>query len=121
MLHAVLWHHWGDVDIQVRGLHGRMPARNYATAPDRRPRRLHAGEITSRLAADTTTVSDQVCLNLNIMMRSATQAAVVLTFMFAASWRLTVVTFILIPVVLLISKVRGTRGAQQPAGRVGLA
>jgi hypothetical protein len=85
-----------------------------------------------------------VSLNLNILMRSATQvgscsiragvnmgdrfssppvshgylnplllnpvgpqAAVVLAFMFSASWRLTVVTFVLIPMVLLISKVRG--------------
>lgn len=63
-----------------------------------------AGEITSRLAADTSTVSDQVCLNLNVMMRSATQASMVLCFMFAASWRLTVVTFVLVPVVLAISK-----------------
>ena len=47
----------------------------------------------------------QVCLNLNVMMRSATQAAMVLTFMFAASWRLTIVTFILVPVIMLISKV----------------
>ncbi len=31
------------------------------------------GEITSRLSADTTTVSDQICLNLNVMLRSATQ------------------------------------------------
>ncbi|KAG2435284.1 hypothetical protein HXX76_007360 [Chlamydomonas incerta] len=65
------------------------------------------GEITSRLAADTTTVADQVGLNLNVMLRSATQAAMVLVFMFAASWRLTVVTFILVPVVLTISKVYG--------------
>ena len=36
------------------------------------------GEITSRLAADTTTVADQVCLNLNVMLRSLTQAALVL-------------------------------------------
>ncbi|KAG2446750.1 hypothetical protein HYH02_008311 [Chlamydomonas schloesseri] len=65
------------------------------------------GEITSRLAADTSTVADQVGLNLNVMLRSATQAAMVLVFMFAASWRLTVVTFILVPVVLTISKVYG--------------
>ena len=31
------------------------------------------GEITSRLSADTTTVSDQICLNLNVMLRSMTQ------------------------------------------------
>ncbi|GLC71744.1 hypothetical protein PLESTF_001161500 [Pleodorina starrii] len=65
------------------------------------------GEIISRLSADTSTVSDQVGLNLNVMLRSATQAAMVLFFMFAASWRLTVVTFILVPVVLTISQVYG--------------
>ncbi|GLI59706.1 hypothetical protein VaNZ11_001651, partial [Volvox africanus] len=65
------------------------------------------GEIVSRLAADTSTVADQVGLNMNVMLRSATQAAMVLFFMFAASWRLTVVTFILVPVVLTISQVYG--------------
>jgi hypothetical protein len=34
------------------------------------------------------------------------QAVMVLVFMFGASWRLTVVTFVLVPCVLLISKVR---------------
>ncbi|GAB4821914.1 hypothetical protein N2152v2_008960 [Parachlorella kessleri] len=65
------------------------------------------GDVTSRLAADTTTVSDQVSLNLNVMLRSLTQAAMVLAFMFGASWRLTVVTFIMIPCVLAICKVYG--------------
>ena len=65
------------------------------------------GEITSRLAADTTTVSDQICLNLNVALRSATQAAIVLIFMFGASWRLTVVTFILIPLILTVCKFYG--------------
>lgn len=48
----------------------------------------------------------QVSLNLNVLLRSATQAAMVLAFMAAASWRLTVVTFILVPLVMAISKVR---------------
>ena len=65
------------------------------------------GEITSRLAADTSTVSDQISLNLNVMLRSATQGAMVLAFMFSASWRLTVVTFVMVPVVLAICKVYG--------------
>ena len=52
-------------------------------------------------------MSDQVCLNLNVALRSVTQAVMVLVFMFAASWRLTVVTFIIIPVILAISKVYG--------------
>ncbi|CAL8468414.1 g7954 [Coccomyxa elongata] len=65
------------------------------------------GEITSRLSADTTTVSDQICLNLNVGLRSLTQAAMVLVFMFRASWRLSVITFIIIPAIILITKVYG--------------
>lgn len=65
------------------------------------------GSLTSRLSADTSSVSDSVSLNLNIMVRSATQAAIVLSFMFAASWRLTVVTFTIIPLVGAVSKVYG--------------
>lgn len=65
------------------------------------------GDITSRLSADTTSVSDSVCLNLNVMLRSITQAAMVLAFMFSASWRLTVVTFIMVPIVLAICKTYG--------------
>lgn len=38
---------------------------------------VKTGDITSRLAADTTTVSDQISLNLNVMLRSLTQAAMV--------------------------------------------
>ncbi|KAK9788445.1 hypothetical protein WJX73_000962 [Symbiochloris irregularis] len=66
-----------------------------------------SGEITSRLAADTTTVADQICLNINVLMRSLTQAVLVLIFMFHASWRLAVITFIMIPCALSISKVYG--------------
>jgi ABC-type multidrug transport system fused ATPase/permease subunit len=63
------------------------------------------GEITSRLAADTSVVADQICLQLNVMLRSFAQASMVLVFMFSSSWRLTVVTFILVPAVLVITKV----------------
>lgn len=41
-----------------------------------------SGEISSRLSADTTKVSDQIGLNFNIMLRSFVQAAGVLVFMF---------------------------------------
>ena len=40
------------------------------------------------------------------MMRSITQAILVLIFMLAASWRLTTITFVLIPLVMGISSVR---------------
>ena len=56
------------------------------------------GEVTSRLSADCSTVADQVSLNANVLVRSLMQGAAVLFMMLAASWRLTVVTFILIPV-----------------------
>lgn len=52
-------------------------------------------------------MSDQVCLNLNVGLRSLTQAAMVLVFMFRASWRLSVITFIIIPAIILITKVYG--------------
>jgi ATP-binding cassette subfamily B (MDR/TAP) protein 9 len=52
-------------------------------------------------------VSDQICLNLNVGLRSLTQAAMVLVFMFRASWRLSVITFIMIPGIVLICKVYG--------------
>ncbi|MEW5315494.1 MAG: hypothetical protein WDW38_006918 [Sanguina aurantia] len=65
------------------------------------------GQITSRLSADTSTVSDQISLNLNVILRSLTSAVLVLVFMVAAQWRLTIITFILIPINLLIAKVFG--------------
>jgi ABC-type multidrug transport system fused ATPase/permease subunit len=40
---------------------------------------MAAGEISSRLSADTTTVSDAISLNLNVLVRSATQVRVFVT------------------------------------------
>jgi len=68
------------------------------------------GDLISRLSADSQSVSDSVCLNSNVLSRSLLQAAVVLYFMFnesEESWRLTVITFILVPVILAICKVYG--------------
>ena len=50
----------------------------------------------------------QISLNINVMMRSLTQALLVLVFMLAASWRLTTITFVLIPLVMTISSVSPT-------------
>ena len=113
---------------------------------------MHRRDHFSRLSADTTTVADQICLNLNVRppcmhessasgtgfstafasdcaarlhclhaeqpptsvhvvlqvaLRSLTQAAMVLVFMFDASWRLTIITFISVPCVILLCKVYG--------------
>ncbi len=60
-----------------------------------------------RLSTDTATVSSSISLNLNVLLRSFTQAVIVLAFMFAASWRLTVLTMVIIPITILLSRVYG--------------
>ncbi len=44
---------------------------------------------------------------IQVALRSLTQAAMVLVFMFDASWRLTIITFISIPCEILLCKVYG--------------
>jgi hypothetical protein len=62
------------------------------------------GEITSRLSSDTTLVGDQVSLNVNVFLRSLVQALGVLLFMFLVSWQLSILAFISVPVITLLSK-----------------
>uniref|UniRef100_A0AC35U5V0 ATP-binding cassette sub-family B member 9 n=1 Tax=Rhabditophanes sp. KR3021 TaxID=114890 RepID=A0AC35U5V0_9BILA len=65
------------------------------------------GEIASRLTSDCEKMSTIVSTNLNVFMRSLMMLIGALIFMFYMSWRLTLVTFILIPVVGFITKVYG--------------
>lgn len=62
------------------------------------------GDITSRLSSDTTLVGDQVSLNVNVFLRSLVQATGVLIFMFIVSWQLSLVAFISIPLITILSK-----------------
>lgn len=62
------------------------------------------GDITSRLSSDTTLVGDQVSLNVNVFLRSLVQAVGVLLFMFLVSWQLTLLAFISVPVITVLSK-----------------
>ena len=62
------------------------------------------GEITSRLSSDTTLVGDTVCLNINVFLRSLVQAIGVLLFMFLVSWQLSILAFISVPVLTVLSK-----------------
>ena len=73
------------------------------------------GDLTSRLSSDTSVVSDQLSLNLNVLARSVTQAAVVLAFMLEASWRLTALTAAGLPFVIAVSRAYGAfyRAASQ--------
>ena len=68
---------------------------------------IKTGDITSRLSSDTTLVGDQVSLNVNVFLRSLVQAIGVLIFMGILSWRLTLVAFISVPIISIISKVYG--------------
>ena len=65
------------------------------------------GDITSRLCNDTTLVGNQVTLNVNVLLRSIVQAIGVLIFMFFISWQLTILAFISVPFVTILSKVYG--------------
>eukprot|EP00544_Gedaniella_sp_CCMP2646_P005848 CAMPEP_0202491470 /NCGR_PEP_ID=MMETSP1361-20130828/8527_1 /ASSEMBLY_ACC=CAM_ASM_000849 /TAXON_ID=210615 /ORGANISM="Staurosira complex sp., Strain CCMP2646" /LENGTH=733 /DNA_ID=CAMNT_0049121525 /DNA_START=473 /DNA_END=2674 /DNA_ORIENTATION=+ len=65
------------------------------------------GDITSRLSSDTTLVGDQVTLNVNVFLRSLVQAIGVLMFMFIVSWQLSMLAFISVPVITVLSKAYG--------------
>ncbi|XP_041079715.1 ATP-binding cassette sub-family B member 9 isoform X2 [Polyodon spathula] len=64
----------------------------------------HTGDITSRLSSDTTMVSDLISLNVNICLRSLVKGVGVCTFMFTLSWKLSLVTFMGFPFIMLVSK-----------------
>lgn len=65
------------------------------------------GELVSRLSSDTTKVGDMVSLNINVFLRSFIAAGGSLVFMFSLSWRLTIVTFSILPATIVLSKVYG--------------
>jgi ATP-binding cassette, subfamily B (MDR/TAP), member 9 len=65
------------------------------------------GDITSRLSSDTTLVGDQVTLNVNVFLRSLVQVIGVLLFMTVISWQLTLLAFISVPVITMLSKSYG--------------
>jgi hypothetical protein len=61
------------------------------------------GDITSRLSSDTTLVGDQIAMNVNVFLRSLVQAFGVLFFMMLVSWQLTILAFISVPLITLLS------------------
>jgi len=66
-----------------------------------------AGKLASRLNSDTTTLSDQISLNLNVFLRSFVQAIGVMFFMFKLNVDLSLATFVTVPAVALITRVYG--------------
>ncbi|XP_077417177.1 ABC-type oligopeptide transporter ABCB9 isoform X2 [Vanacampus margaritifer] len=67
----------------------------------------HTGDITSRLSADTTQVSDLISQNINVFLRSAIKAVGFLIFMFGMSWKLTLVNMMGLPFIGLLSEYYG--------------
>jgi ATP-binding cassette subfamily B (MDR/TAP) protein 9 len=53
-------------------------------------------------------MSDQIGLNINVCLRSVVQAATLLAFMLASQWQLTLVTFMSVPLVSIVSKIYGS-------------
>jgi ABC-type multidrug transport system fused ATPase/permease subunit len=52
-------------------------------------------------------VGDQVSLNVNFFLRNLVQAVGTLLFMFYLSWKLSVVAFVSVPLIVIISKYYG--------------
>lgn len=65
------------------------------------------GEIASRLTSDCEVMSSVISTNFNVFLRSLVMMIGSFIFMFAMSWRLALVTFILIPLVGFVTKVYG--------------
>lgn len=66
-----------------------------------------AGDILSRLSADTTQVSDLISQNINIFLRNAIKGAGDFFFMCVMSWKLALMTVMGFPFIALVSKIYG--------------
>ncbi|VDM53671.1 unnamed protein product [Angiostrongylus costaricensis] len=66
------------------------------------------GEIASRIAADCQTMSDMVAMNVNVFLRNAVMLLGSMIFMMTLSWRLSLITFILVPIIFVASKIFGS-------------
>ncbi|QDZ23496.1 ABC transporter [Chloropicon primus] len=68
---------------------------------------VRTGELSSRLNTDTTQMSSQVSLNINILVRSFVQIVFVIGIMLWTSWKLTMVSFTMVPVAALVAHIYG--------------
>lgn len=65
------------------------------------------GDVSSRISADCQKVGDQVELNVNVFLRSIIQAVLIIAVMYWLNWRLATLTFIIVPNVVVASKIFG--------------
>lgn len=69
--------------------------------------KTRTGELSSRLNTDTTQMSSQISLNINVLVRSIVQIVFVIGIMLWTSWNLTMVSFTMVPVSAAIAHVYG--------------
>ncbi|ESO84652.1 hypothetical protein LOTGIDRAFT_179605 [Lottia gigantea] len=69
---------------------------------------IRTGDLVSRLTSDTSTMSDALALNINVFLRSLITSIGVIVFMFKLSWKMSLVTFAGLPIIIIVSKYYGT-------------
>ena len=67
------------------------------------------GELTSRLAADTTVLQNAVTVNISMLLRFGVMGVGAVVLLFVTSWRLSLVTLVMVPVAAGLSRVAGKR------------
>ncbi|XP_062978546.1 antigen peptide transporter 2 [Elgaria multicarinata webbii] len=70
---------------------------------------VKTGDLTSRLAKDTTMMSRSIPLNANVFLRSLIKMVGLYAFMLGLSWRLTLLTLVETPIMLATQKLYDTR------------
>ena len=67
------------------------------------------GELTNRLASDTTVIQNTVSVNISMLLRFVALAIGAVFFLFITSWRLALATLLVIPVIAIGAGVVGRR------------
>ncbi len=67
------------------------------------------GELTNRLASDTTVLQNTVTVNVSMLLRFIIMGIGAIAFLFYTSWRLTVLTLSVVPVVAISGALLGRR------------
>ena len=65
------------------------------------------GVLISRLTSDTTQVADQIGMNLNMFLRFVVQCIGSMVFMIQLSWKLSIVTLVIFPLIAIMTSYFG--------------